>query len=263
MLGSGILAGTGDLDATDLASHIRIIGNQIKSITGGNGVFILGSTSAATYGSSDFIVANNDIDVSSVGDVGVEIGISSQRAVVSGNNITVSGSGKTGILARSSKNVRIGSNTVTSLDNGSSQIGIYVWFNSGDNTVFANVGVADNTVTGFSGTSASGIAWSASAGASDDLKIGPNLSFGNTKNYDAKTGNITNLDATPIIARGTATLSGGSQTATVAFSGTSNYTCTGTDQTAASAVKIVNTSATQITITGTGTDVIAYSCGGY
>ncbi len=51
-------------------------------------------------------------------------------------------------------------------------------------------------------------------------------------------------------------------TGAAAFTGTSTYYCSGTDQTAAAAVKIVNTAAGTITVTGTGTDVISGSCTG-
>lgn len=48
----------------------------------------------------------------------------------------------------------------------------------------------------------------------------------------------------------------------VAFTSGTSYYCTANDQTAAAAVKVVNTSASVVTFTGTGTDVIAYSCVG-
>ncbi len=47
------------------------------------------------------------------------------------------------------------------------------------------------------------------------------------------------------------------------FTSTSTYQCTGTDQTSAAAVKVVNTSATVATFTGTGTDTISYVCSGF
>jgi hypothetical protein len=45
-----------------------------------------------------------------------------------------------------------------------------------------------------------------------------------------------------------------------AFTSASSYYCSGTDQTAAAAVKIVNSAAGTITVTGTGTDVISGVC---
>lgn len=47
-----------------------------------------------------------------------------------------------------------------------------------------------------------------------------------------------------------------------AYTSTSTYQCTATDQTAAAAVKVVNTAAGTVTFTGTGTDVISYLCDG-
>ena len=47
-----------------------------------------------------------------------------------------------------------------------------------------------------------------------------------------------------------------------AFSAATSYHCAATDQTAAAAVKVVNTSATVATFTGTGTDVLGYVCVG-
>ena len=46
------------------------------------------------------------------------------------------------------------------------------------------------------------------------------------------------------------------------YTGTTTYSCTGTDQTSAAAVKVVNTSQTAVTFTGTGTDTIAWHCYG-
>ncbi len=47
-----------------------------------------------------------------------------------------------------------------------------------------------------------------------------------------------------------------------AWTATTSFDCTGTDKTSVAPVQIVNTSTTSITITGTGTDVIAYTCVG-
>lgn len=47
-----------------------------------------------------------------------------------------------------------------------------------------------------------------------------------------------------------------------AFTNSSSFLCTGTDSTSAAPVKIVNDSATSITVTGTGTDTVAYICVG-
>lgn len=47
------------------------------------------------------------------------------------------------------------------------------------------------------------------------------------------------------------------------FSASTSYQCTATDQTSAAAVKVVNTSATVATFTGTGTDTLAYICTGF
>lgn len=51
-------------------------------------------------------------------------------------------------------------------------------------------------------------------------------------------------------------------TGAAAFTSTSTYFCAANDRTTAAAVKIVNTSASQIDITGTSTDVIGYVCFG-
>lgn len=65
------------------------------------------------------------------------------------------------------------------------------------------------------------------------------------------------------IVTGIATLSGGTLvvtfTSSAVFANTS-YVCSGANQTNANAFKIVNTSASSITITGTGTDVIGFQC---
>lgn len=49
-------------------------------------------------------------------------------------------------------------------------------------------------------------------------------------------------------------------TFTVPFTSTTSYYCSGTDQTAAAAVRVVNTSASVATFTGTGTDVVSFVC---
>lgn len=68
----------------------------------------------------------------------------------------------------------------------------------------------------------------------------------------------------PRIVIGTVALTAGAATVAsmTAWTSTSSFVCVGTDQTSAAAVKIVNASTTSITITGTGTDVIAYQCVG-
>ncbi len=63
---------------------------------------------------------------------------------------------------------------------------------------------------------------------------------------------------------GTVTLSAGAATITaLPFTGTANFGCTATDQTAAAATKIVPASATTATVAGTTTDVIFYDCKGF
>jgi len=47
-----------------------------------------------------------------------------------------------------------------------------------------------------------------------------------------------------------------------AWTAANSYVCTATDQTAAQPVKVVNTSNSVVTFTGTGTDVVAYACFG-
>jgi hypothetical protein len=72
----------------------------------------------------------------------------------------------------------------------------------------------------------------------------------------------------PIVVKGTVSLSSGTpSTATITalpFTSTSSYVCTVTDQTAASALKVANASASSTVITGpnTVTDVIGYQCSG-
>lgn len=51
-------------------------------------------------------------------------------------------------------------------------------------------------------------------------------------------------------------------TGSAAFSSNSSYYCSATDMTSAAATKVVNTSASQVDFTGTGTDTLAYVCFG-
>ncbi len=51
-------------------------------------------------------------------------------------------------------------------------------------------------------------------------------------------------------------------TGSAAFSSSSSYRCSGTDATAANAVRVNQTSGSAVTFTGTGTDVISYVCVG-
>lgn len=83
--------------------------------------------------------------------------------------------------------------------------------------------------------------------------------------YTLKAYDHTGVQVTGVhVVRDTCTL-GTNCTVTLAgsavFSDTS-YVCTASDATAANPVRIVNTAANTITITGTGTDVINYSCVG-
>jgi hypothetical protein len=67
--------------------------------------------------------------------------------------------------------------------------------------------------------------------------------------------------------QGSTALAAGAATITLSgaavFTNSSSYSCWGVDTTAAAAVKLAASSGTQFTITGTGTDTIAYSCLGY
>jgi hypothetical protein len=82
-----------------------------------------------------------------------------------------------------------------------------------------------------------------------------------TQVTDAGTGTF----GTTKIVRGTCTL-GTSCAVTLpqgGFTATTSYQCQATDTTTAAATKVVNTSATVATFTGTGTDVLAYTCSGF
>lgn len=77
--------------------------------------------------------------------------------------------------------------------------------------------------------------------------------------YDA----VGNLQSTQKLVSSSATLSAG--TIVITFTGASvfantNYRCVGANKTNANPFKIANTSASSITITGTGTDVIDFNC---
>jgi len=52
-------------------------------------------------------------------------------------------------------------------------------------------------------------------------------------------------------------------TGAAAFTGSTTYQCTGTDQTAAAAVKFAPSSGSAFALTGTGTDTLGYICNGY
>jgi hypothetical protein len=191
--GSGIIGGNGDGASSSTVSDFQIAQPIIRNIAVGNGIFFIGHTSAGQYGTSDISISDPNIDVPSGGDTGIEIGVSVQRATISGGVITVAGTVTTGILARSAKDVSVYGTQVISADAGNTQIGVYAWNDTGDNTVFATVGFYGLTVRGFTGTSASGIAWSSVSASSDNLAVVGNIATGNTTNFDARTTNITNL----------------------------------------------------------------------
>lgn len=70
---------------------------------------------------------------------------------------------------------------------------------------------------------------------------------------------------TPHQVVGSSTLSGGSITISSipAYTSTSTFWCNANDTTSAAAVKFAAVSTTSFTLTGTGTDVVVYSCTGY
>lgn len=76
----------------------------------------------------------------------------------------------------------------------------------------------------------------------------------------------TNVGTTSIVYFGKATLTSGSQVITIApgYTSTSTYYCVASDTTTTTnGIKAVPTSATSLTLTGTGSDVIFYICVGY
>lgn len=101
-----------------------------------------------------------------------------------------------------------------------------------------------------------------------------------TWNINSATGNASFNNLPPVYnAAGTAqtgsklhlvadqvTLASGSATVTLAssaaFTSSSSFRCTATDQTGANAVKVANSSGTQFTVTGTGSDSISFICVG-
>ena len=70
----------------------------------------------------------------------------------------------------------------------------------------------------------------------------------------------------PHMVQGSVTLASGTATVTLAgsavYTSSSSYTCTANDMTTANAVKVSQGSGTSITFTGTGTDVVQFSCVG-
>jgi hypothetical protein len=74
----------------------------------------------------------------------------------------------------------------------------------------------------------------------------------------------TTPQATPKIYAGQVTMASASQTVTgLTFTSIGSFFCTANDQTASNAVKVSNSGATSVVLSGTGTDVVNYMCIGY
>lgn len=188
-VGTCILVGNGPLNAA--VTDITISNNYCANTVAANGIFVIGSTVAATPGTARITITGNRLF--HCADTGIEVGDSCTDVAVTGNVVQMSLAGETGILVRSCQNVTIAGNVVRADTTGANQLGIYVWNNSGDNVPFKNITICGNTVQGLSGTTSSGIAWSSNVATSDGLTIIGNTSINNTLNFDPRTTNITNL----------------------------------------------------------------------
>lgn len=163
-------------------------------------------------------------------------------------------------------------NMALSIASGSPTIGPLSYY--GDLVSSGNV-VIPNQVTGFHGVNGTKVQLSDNSGTSGNLAKydanGVATDAGIAATAPAKVNNCgttttcaNTAQASPRVVTGTAALSAGAATVTgmTPFTSTSSFVCSGVDQTSAAAVKIVNASTSSITITGTSTDTIAYTCTG-
>ena len=106
---------------------------------------------------------------------------------------------------------------------------------------------------------ASGLSWGGGAQISSSSNVPQKVNTCGTTTTCSNT-----AQASPRIVWGTTTLSSGTATVSsmTAWTSTTSFVCTGTDTTAAAAVKITNASTSSITITGTSSDIIGYQCTG-
>jgi hypothetical protein len=241
------------LELTDTANVTNVCGNTLTFTINGGGYFqVVGSTSTIGYTGQIYLIPRMS-NPGTGGAVGMQLAdgiIIPSVQVANGTAITDNhgtgtsvqhsdGTGTSGNLAKYSAD--------GSVTNGPPIAGAGAAVATGPNsgTVSGNFAKYSDT----SGTQAD----SGLAVTSVPQKV----------NYCGTTTTCANtLQASPRIVFGTATLSSGTAViaSITAWSSTSSYACTGTDQTTAAAVKIANTSTTSITITGTSTDVVAYTC---
>lgn len=218
-----------------------------------NGINV--ETSAAAADESNNIISENQlilpasysgIAIAVLGDASAGTG-RVNNTQVTGNHIIGTGAG-TGIKflqsTSSMADAKVQGNFITKVATGILTSGTITGLYLTEN-YFSNVTTAISIASGASGT-----------------KIGDQyFDTVTTQVSDAGTGTFGSTHT----VRGTCVL-GTSCAVTLAqsgFSGTTTYQCTATDTTAANAVKVVNTSATVATFTGTGTDTLAYVCTGF
>jgi hypothetical protein len=171
--------------AARYAVDINIAENEVNTCRTANGIFVVGSRSPNGYESRQIRIAQNR--VWDAGDVGIEVGTSTSDVRVEQNDVSVSGNGRTGILVRSARDVQLLKNHISSKDHSTTQIGIYIWNDTFDNTAFRNIGVEANVISGFAGPNSSGLAWSSVSPQSRDINIGCNVFLSNRLNLDPKT----------------------------------------------------------------------------
>lgn len=187
-IGSGILVGNGPLNA--VVTNFHVDENTVVN-TAADGIFTTGSKTAGQTGTGPGDITGNILPF--VGDTCIEVGDSSHDVTVQGNTCGLASPNRTGITARSAQHVTYTNNTVNCTTPGTTQVGMLFWNNTGDNVPFADISASNNTVTGCSGASSSGIAWTSVSNSSDSLTITGNTSVGNTTNFDPRTTNITHL----------------------------------------------------------------------
>ena len=206
----------------------------------------------------DIMVSDNMVTAQNALGMGIAVGYGASNVIVTGNEFTGCGNGsttpcKTGSVFRYVDTPATSDIVLTNNHQGTAYEGVLRTRGPGPYEIWGN-GIP---------TAGPGLPATQAASASPEAGL-RGVSHPAVIGCGAAAVCSDSLQANAFIQWGTVTLTAGSATVTGLhpYTSVASFGCTGTDTTAPNYVKVVPASATDVTITGTGTDTISWECHG-